>query len=266
MRTRVLIGLAVLSLILAACATSPTGRMQLTLMPDGEMNAMGLQAFDELKSKTPKETDPKLIAYVTCVANAVTAELGDDGGSWEVVLFKDPAVNAFALPGGHIGVYTGLLTAAKNQHQLAAVLGHEVAHVLARHGNERVSTNMAVQQGTQLIGILAGGQDEGARTQLMSLLGLGAQVGVLLPFSRVQESEADRIGLAMMARAGFNPQQSVSLWENMAEIGGQGPPQFMSTHPSHSTRIADLRKGMPEVLPLYETARASGKQPRCGNG
>ena len=266
MSNRILISLTALSVLLTACATSPTGRMQLALLPDSQMNAMGLQAFDELKATTPKEQDPNLIAYVSCVANAVTAELGAEGGAWEVVLFKDPAVNAFALPGGHIGVYTGLLSAAKNQDQLAAVLGHEVAHVLARHGNERVSTNMAVQQGTQLIGALAGAQDEAKRTQLMSLLGLGAQVGVLLPFSRVQESEADRIGLAMMARAGFDPQQSVHLWENMAQTGGQSPPEFLSTHPSHKTRIADLQKHMPEVLPLYEAARAAGKQPRCAKG
>lgn len=132
MKSMFLIGMAGVAIGLAACATSPTGRTQLTLMPDSQMNTMGLQAFQELKDKTPKESDAKLNAYVSCVANQVTAELGAEGGAWEVVLFKDPAVNAFALPGGHIGVYTGLLTAAKNQDQLAAVLGHEVAHVLAR--------------------------------------------------------------------------------------------------------------------------------------
>ncbi len=264
MRYTFLMGLAGLVVGLVACATSPTGRTQLTLMPDSQMNTMGLQAFQDLKDKTPKEQDPKLNAYVSCVANQVTAELGAEGGAWEVVLFKDPAVNAFALPGGHIGVYTGLLTAAKTQDQLAAVLGHEVAHVLARHGNERVSTQLATQQVSALIGAWAGGQDGSKRSMVMGLLGVGAQVGVLLPFSRIQESEADRIGLAMMARAGFDPRQSVNLWENMAQAGGSAPPEFLSTHPSHKTRIADLRANMAEVMPLYETARSSGKQPHCG--
>lgn len=266
MRYKCLIGVAGLAFGLVACTTSPTGRTQLTLMPEAQMDSMGLQAFQDLKDKTPKEADPKLNAYVSCVADKVTAELGADGGAWEVVLFKDPAVNAFALPGGHIGVYTGLLTAAKNQDQLAAVLGHEVAHVLARHGNERVSTQLATEQAAALIGAWAGGQDPSKRTMVMGLLGVGAQVGVLLPFSRIQESEADRIGLAMMARAGFDPRQSVNLWENMAQAGGSASPEFLSTHPSHKTRISDLRAHMAEVMPLYEAARSNGKQPRCGGG
>lgn len=251
-------------LALTACATSPTGRSQLTLLPESQMSAMGGEAFKDMQQKTPKETDPKLTAYVTCVAKAVTAEVTEGQGEWEVVLFKDDAVNAFALPGGHIGVYTGLLKAAKNQDQLAAVLGHEVGHVLARHGNERLSQQVATQQLVVLAGGALGGQDPTKRNLTLAVLGLGAQVGVLLPFSRIQESEGDRIGLAMMARAGFDPRQSVDLWKNMGQIGGAGPPQFLSTHPSHSTRIKDLQAHMGEVMPLYEAAKQNGKQPRCG--
>src|SRR3569832_865449 len=165
MRNPILITIA--ALVLSACATSPTGRPQLTLLPDTQMNAMGGQAFQEMQQKTPKETNSKLNAYVSCVAHAVTAEVEEGGKVWDVVVFKDDAVNAFAQPGGHIGVYTGLLKAAKTLDQLAAVLG------------------------------------------------LGAQVGVRLPFSRVQESEADRMGLALLARAGFDPHQAVTLWQNM---------------------------------------------------
>lgn len=252
------------ALLLTACATSPTGRTQLTLLPESQMSAMGDQAFQEMQKETPKETDPELNAYVNCVAQAVTAEAGGDVERWDVVLFKDDAVNAFALPGGHIGVYTGLLKAAKNQDQLATVLGHEVAHVLAQHGNERVSQGIATQQAVALIGGMVGGSNGGKRATTLALLGLGAQVGVLLPFSRLQESEADRIGLDIMARAGFDPRASVQLWENMAAAGGDGPPQFLSTHPAHGTRIKDLQARMDEVLPLYEAARQGGKRPRCG--
>ena len=250
-------------LLLSACATSPTGRSQLTLLPDSQMNAMGNQAFEEMQQKTPRETDPKLTAYVSCVAKAVTSELSDNGGAWDVVLFKDDAVNAFALPGGHIGVYTGLLKAAKNQDQLATVLGHEVAHVVARHGNERLTTQLATEGVVLAAGVALAGQNDSKRTQTLALLGLGAQVGVLLPFSRVQESEADRIGLTMMARAGFDPRESVKLWENMSQIGGAGPPQFLSTHPANATRIKDLQSRLGETMPLYENARASGKRPHC---
>src|SRR3569833_1633373 len=248
-------------LLLSACATSPTGRSQLTLLPDSQMSAMGKQAFEEMQQKTPKETDPKLTAYVSCVAKTVTSELNDNGAAWDVVLFKDDAVNAFALPGGHIGVYTGLLKAAKNQEQNTTMLGHEVAHMVARHGNERLTTQLATEGVVLAAGVALAGQNESKRTQTLALLVLGAQVGVLLPFSRVQESEADRIGLTMMARAGFDPRESIKLWENMSQIGGAGPPQFLSTHPANATRIKDLQSRLGETMPLYENARASGKRP-----
>ncbi|HHM04938.1 MAG TPA: M48 family peptidase [Gammaproteobacteria bacterium] len=244
--------------LLAACATSPTGRAQLTLIPDAQINAMGTASFDQIQQQTPKETDPAVVGYVQCVARAITEVVG---GEWDVVVFKDPAVNAFALPGSHIGVYTGLLGVAQTQDQLAAVLGHEVGHVLARHGNERVSQQVATEQVLGFIAASTGVQ--GRDPRLLGLLGLGAQVGVLLPFSRLQESEADRIGLKLMAKAGFDPAQAVALWRNMAENGGAGPPQFLSTHPSHDTRIKDLQKWQGEARPHFEAARKAGKQPRC---
>jgi predicted Zn-dependent protease len=198
------------------------------------------------------------------VADAVTVVLDPRHAdtAWEVVLFQEDSANAFALPGGKIGVHSGLLKVARNQDQLATVLAHEVAHVIAEHSNERVSTAYATQGGLQIVQALAGGAS-GERSNLMALLGLGAQFGVLMPFSRVQESEADVIGLELMARAGFDPRESIRLWENMGEAGGGEPPEFLSTHPSHGRRISDLQSQMPKALELYKQAQAQGRRPQC---
>ena len=229
---------------LSACATSPLGRRQLRLFPASEVNAMGVAAFAKLEKETPAAKSGKVNRYVRCVANAITAALPGKGGpgSWEVVVFQDDAVNAFALPGGKIGVYTGLLKVAQNQHQLATVLGHEVAHVLANHSNERVSTAYATQAGVQQMAKIFSGASAATQERALAVLGVGAQVGVALPFGRTQESEADIIGVDLMARAGFNPRQSIQLWKRMDEAGGARPPEFLSTHPSPQTRIEDLRK------------------------
>lgn len=247
-----------------ACVSSPTGRSQLILFPETEMAAMGVAAFDKLKGEIPTTTDAAKQRYVRCVADHVTRAVGSGGPeSWEVTVFQEDSANAFALPGGKIGVHTGLLEVARNQHQLATVIGHEVAHVLARHSNERVSTAYATQTGLDLAGAIAGATSP-ASQQLMGLLGVGAQVGILLPFSRAQESEADEMGLELMARAGFDPRESITLWQNMAEASqGQEPPAFLSTHPSHGQRITKLQGLLPQVLPLYEEARAKGLRPAC---
>jgi predicted Zn-dependent protease len=179
---------------------------------------------------------------------------------WEVQVFADDDANAFALPGGKIGVYTGLLKVARTQDQLAAVIGHEVAHVLSRHANERVSTAYTAEAA-----LTAVGTSGIVSPQLMGLMGLGAQVGVLLPFSRTQESEADILGLDLMARAGFDPRQSIALWQNMnASRKGGAPPEFMSTHPSDATRMSKLNARMPHAMSLYQAAQAGGRRPRCG--
>lgn len=250
--------LAVL-VLLSGCATSPTGRTQLALMPDSQMNDMGLQAFTNIKKKTPIERGRTTNSYVQCVAQAIIREVG---GNWEVVVFKDEDANAFALPGGKIGVNTGLLKVAENQDQLATVIGHEVMHVLSNHANERVSQTFAVEQGLGLISAAASPQTGTGKT-LMGLLGVGAQYGVLLPYNRIQESEADLLGLDLMAKAGFDPRESTKLWINMGRSGGGQPPQFLSTHPSHANRISDLQKHMPVALRLQEQARQLGKRPAC---
>lgn len=249
------------TVLLVACTTSPLGRKQLSFIPDDQMNEMGAAAYAQTKQETPSSSNVVENKYVTCVANAITSNVTNGPKDWEVTVFDKDEVNAFALPGGKIGVYTGLLKVAKNQDQLATVISHEVAHVLARHGNERVSTAYATQTGLQLVEKMAGGASKD-KDNLMALLGVGAQVGVLLPFSRTQESEADLLGLDLMAKSGFDPRASVELWKAMS-AGGDGVPAFLSTHPASSTRIKDLQNRMPQVMPLYEQARTQGKRPNC---
>lgn len=250
-------------LSLSSCSTSPLGRRQLLVVPDGQMNSMGAQAFEDLKAKTPIEKNSGPNAYVRCITGPITeaAQGQTSVKEWEVVVFQDDTANAFALPGGKIGVHTGILKVATNDAQLAAVLGHEVGHVIAKHGAERVSDQLAAQGGLSALGALMG---EGKTSNtLMGLLGLGAQVGILLPFSRTQESEADLIGLDLMARAGFDPRQSVELWHNMGKASGGAPPEFLSTHPGHETRISNLQSHLAEAMPKYEQAQAAGRAPHC---
>lgn len=246
-----------------ACSTSPTGRKQLMLLPESQVSSMGVQAFQQMKTQIPTESDPAINTYVKCVVAPVLKQVGDQARvkDWEVVVFRDESANAFALPGGKIGVHTGLLKVAKTDAQLAAVLGHEVGHVIARHGNERVSEQVAAQGGLTAAGLLS--RDNPRAGLIMAALGLGAQLGVLLPHSRTQESEADVIGLKLMAQAGFNPRESVDLWKNMMEAGGGGPPEFLSTHPGGNTRIRNLESQMADVLPLYERATQGAGRTEC---
>jgi predicted Zn-dependent protease len=244
--------------------TSPLGRTQLRLFPAAEMDKMGIEAYSQMKQELPQSRNAETVRRVTCVSNAVTAQVRAKNAprSWEVTVFEDDSANAFALPGGKIGVHTGLLKVAASQDELATVIGHEIAHVLAEHGNERASTTFVAQSGLQVAESLAGPQSAGRDTAL-AVLGLGTQVGVLLPFSRKQESEADLLGLDLMARAGFDPRASVTLWQNMARSGGGKPPEMLSTHPSSATRISELSKRIPQALPEFEAAHAAGRRPHC---
>lgn len=265
-RTRI-IRTAVLAIacshLLSACATSPLGREQLILFPDNEIDQMGAMAYRELLANTPQSESRSVNAYVDCVADAITAALnGEDGGAWEVTVFAEDQVNAFALPGRKLGVYQGLLSVAENQHQLATVLAHEVAHVLARHSNERISTQFAASAGLDLLAAMAG-EPSATRQTVFGLLGVGTQVGILLPFSRKQESEADLLGLELMARAGFDPRESVGLWRNMIAESAGGPPEFLSTHPSGERRIEDLQAHMADAVAAAEAARGRGRSPDC---
>lgn len=244
---------------LSACATSPTGRNQFIFMPDNQVNQMGLQAFDNMKTKNPVSRNSVYNQFAQCVASAITMQTG---GQWEVVVFEDESLNAFALPGNKIGVHTGLINLVDNQDQLAAVIGHEVGHVLSRHSNERLSQETAMNTGLQMIQAVAQPQTQLGQTA-MGLLGVGAQYGVLLPYSRLHETEADTIGLDLMAKAGFDPRQSVQLWLKMDQASQGQPIEFLSTHPSHGSRINNLNSHMNQALQLQQQAWQMGKQPRC---
>ncbi|MCK2184005.1 M48 family metallopeptidase [Halomonas getboli] len=261
MRWNHCLAVGALSVALAACTTSPTGRSQLTLMSDDQLDQMGAQAFSQYQQqRTTVDGAPLRLAQ--CVTREIVAtlpaELQQD--NWQVRVFEDDSANAFALPGGYVGVNTGLLEITDNQDQLAAVIGHEIGHVLAHHANERASTQSATNLGLSVLSSAAGLEGAGGQ-QVMAALGMGAQYGILLPFSRSHESEADTIGLRLMAKAGFDPRASVALWQNMEQAGGGQPPEWMSTHPSHGNRIAGLEQGMPEALRLYQQA---GRAPNCG--
>lgn len=247
--------------LLAACATSPLGRNQLLLMPPAQMDQMGAAAYQQMKAEQPQSTDVVTNNYVLCVANALTGAMATPG-NWEVQVFLDESANAFALPGGKIGVNNGLLKVAQTPDQLAAVVGHEIGHVIAQHSNERMSIQYATQTGMQLLQALSGEQSA-QKQQLFALLGLGSQVGIALPFSRKHEAEADLIGLQLMAKAGFDPRESIQLWKNMAAAGSGGGIEFLSTHPANDTRINGLQAHMNEALALYQQARAAGRTPQC---
>lgn len=255
-----LIPVLVTLLLLSACTTSPTGRSQFIMLPDNQVDQMGLQAFDTLKSDKKISYNTQYNQSTVCIANALTQVVG---GSWEVVVFEDKSPNAFALPGNKIGVHTGMLLLVDNQEQLAAVIGHEIGHVMAKHSNERASQELAVNQGLNILGAMAA--PTSALGQLgFGLLGVGAEYGVLKPYGRTQESEADIIGVDLMAKAGFDPRHSIGLWQKMDKATqGQQPVEFMSTHPSHATRIQDLEKHMPKAMGLFQQAQSAGKQPRC---
>jgi predicted Zn-dependent protease len=252
--------LSVVALTVAGCAASPTGRSQLLLVSDAEVNRMGSQAFQQIKAESELSRDRAKVTMVNCITEAIVVQLQEPHAPqvWEVTVFSEDSINAFALPGGYIGVFEGLMKVAEDQHQLAAVIGHEIAHVTARHGAERISRHQATGFAVNVLGGATGSRETAA------LLGLGAQVGLLLPFGRAQETEADLLGLDYMARAGFNPAGAVKLWNNMEKAGGRGgPPAFLSTHPSSDSRIRDLNDRMSRAMELYREAQARGLRPAC---
>ena len=265
---RVLLGLAVAAVV-AACATttSPTGRTQYVgAVSQTQLDQLGAQAFAEAKAKEKLSTNAQQNAYVRCVVDNITRQLPQGWqAQWEVAVFDDSSPNAFALPGGKIGVNTGIFTVAKNQDQLAAVIAHEIGHVVSRHHDERITK----QQGTStLLGIgsaiLGSAYGSNAANAAGQLGGSAAQTFYLLPNSRTQETEADVVGQQLAAKAGFGPRQAVNLWQNMIAAGGSRPPQWLSTHPDPQSRINELGARAGSLMPTYEQARAAGHTPKCG--
>lgn len=251
--------------LLAACAQSPTGRNQLVLKSDAALAAEGKRQFEMIRERMPLVQDRGTIDYIACVSNAIVDQLEGPEAEmyWELAVIDQPDINAFVLPGGKISVFSGILQVAQNQHQLATVLGHEVAHVTAQHANERASRAMVAGVGIDVAAILLGGGYARQTQAAQQTLQTGAVLGILNPFSRKQESEADVIGLKYMAMAGFDPREAVKLWTNMEERNESQIPEFMSTHPSGATRIESLVQQLPPALALYNEAKAQGKAPDC---
>ena len=268
MRINLLSAFGCLALLLAGCATTPDGRRQVLLVGDDQLNAMGVAAFNEMKANDKTSVVPAKSVYTQCIVNALVTELEPQWRDlpWESQAFAIAEPNAFALPGGKVGINTGLLRVATDQDQLAAVLGHEIGHVVYRHAGERISQQQLASVGMGLIEAYAGRHASPQQTQMMmAALGVGAQVGVLLPYSRKHESEADQVGQRLMARAGFDPAAAVTLWQNMqtATADKNRPPKLLSTHPDSQQRIRDLQAALPQMTPIYRQARAAGKRPSC---
>lgn len=242
-------------------------RNKLTLVPSAQMDRMGTEAFAKMKATQKLSQDAKLQAQAQCVVQQLVAALPEKKRqqAWEVQVFEDKSPNAFALPGGKVGINSGLFAVARNQDEMAAVVGHEIAHVLQEHSNERVSRQMLAGIGLEVLGAYTDSKTASQNSKLiMGALGLGAQVGVLLPNSRKQESEADLAGQKHMARAGFDPARAVTLWQQMIALGKKGaPPQILSTHPNPEQRIEALAERLPAVMPLYQEARQAGRVPKC---
>jgi len=250
-----------LLILLNGCAKSSTGRNQITLFSSAELSKMGIQSFDEMKQKQKISKDVATNNYVQCVANAIIKNVPKSAhnGSWEVVVFDSEQVNAFALPGGKIGVYTGILNVAKNQHQLGAIIGHEVGHVIERHSNERLSSNQLAQMGAVAgDALMTQAGIEHKNTYLMAGMAI-VKYGFLMPYGRTHESEADIIGQDLMARSGFKPDAAIALWRNMAKQSKGAPPEFLSTHPSNKTRINDLTKHLSQAKQYYKPSES----PHC---
>jgi predicted Zn-dependent protease len=218
--------------------------------------------FAQMRAQMPISTSVTDKAYVRCVATEIVKQLEEPYASydWDIEVFEDEAINAFAMPGGKIGVFTGIFKVATNQDELGAVLGHEVAHVTRDHSLERANRTM-ITQNTAIIGSEVLDASTGVETT--DLVVMGADLVFLKPYGRGQESEADLVGLKYMADAGFDPRASIALWTNMGKESPAGPPQWLSTHPSGDTRISELAGEMIETLPLYNAAREAGRKPNC---
>jgi predicted Zn-dependent protease len=251
--------------VLAACSTVPvTGRRQLNLIPDSQILSMSYSEYDQFLKESKLSDDAAATAMVKRIGarmkGAVEAYLAENGHkellsgyAWEFNLVEDPQVNAWCMPGGKVVVYTGILPVTQTETGLAVVMGHEIAHAVAEHGNERMSQGLIAQFGGAALDVALKDKPEQTRQLWGSAYGMGAQVGVLLPFSRLQENEADELGLIFMAMAGYDPNEAVSFWERMAAAkGGSAPPEFLSTHPSDATRIARLKERLPNAMKYYK--------------
>jgi len=248
-RSRLLQSVLIVGLLtLLSCATAPiTGRQQFILFSEPEEQQLGLTAYREIISKEKMSRDRRANALVQRVGQRIAAVANRPDYQWEFRVIDKDQANAFALPGGKVAVYTGILKYTKTEAGLAVVMGHEVAHALARHGAERMSRATAANVAIGVGAAVAGVENQG----IMQALGMAYGVGVELPFGRGQESEADHIGLILMAQAGYDPREAIPFWQRMSSGQGGGPPEFLSTHPSGQTRMQQLQEWMPEAMKHY---------------
>ena len=246
-----------------SCTTVPlTGRKQVNLLPESELISMGLKNYSEFLKENPPSGDAAGSAMVKEVGNnlaaAVIKYFADnnipgrlEGYKWEFNLVENKEVNAWCMPGGKVVVYNGILPLTADKNGLAVVISHEIAHAVARHGNERMSQQLIAQMGGIALGEALKTKPQETQNIFLSVYGLGSQVGILLPYSRHHELEADRLGLIFMAMAGYDPQSAVSFWERMSSYSGAKPPEFLSTHPSDATRISRIKAAIPEAMKYY---------------
>ncbi len=250
--------------LMEACAKVPiTGRRQMNLVNEGELMSMAAGEYQKFlgENQVISASDPRAKMVSTIgrkIADAATKFLGDNNASdrvagfqWEFHTVEDPTVNAWCMPGGKVVVYTGILPVTQNETALAVVMGHEIAHAIARHGNERMSQGLALQFGGAALEVAAGQNPSATENLLLQSFGVGSQLG-MLAYSRKHESEADKMGLVFMAMAGYDPREAPKFWERMSAGGGQAPPEILSTHPSDETRMRDLEAFMPEALKYYK--------------
>lgn len=263
-KSGIFISVLLISAIIYACSVVPfTGRKQLSLVPESEMISLGLTSYEQFLKENPLSTDRNSSAMVKEVGSNISAavnsyfnshNLGDrlQGYQWEYNLVESKVANAFCLPGGKVVVYTGLLPITQDKNGLAVVMSHEIAHAVARHGNERMSQQLLVQLGGVALSTAVKDKPEQTQGIYNSVYGVGTQVGLMLPYSREHEYEADKMGLIFMAMAGYNPETAPAFWERMSSAGGQTPPEFMSTHPSNENRIKKIKSAIPEAMKYYK--------------
>lgn len=248
--------LLLLILVVVACAKAPiTNRTQIILLPRSFEMELGASAYLNILETEKISRNAHYNRVVRRVGRRIAAVSHTPDLKWQYTVFDNDQVNAFALPGGKIGVYTGMMPVAKTEAGLATVMAHEVAHATARHGGERMTLGILLEMGSAALASAMRKKDEKTTGRVLAAYGIGSALGVALPFSRKQESEADRIGLIYMAKAGYDPREAVPFWERMGAAGRGSPPEFLSTHPGYRTRIRNLRKWMPEALEYYEASR-----------
>jgi predicted Zn-dependent protease len=257
----------ILTLFFVACARNPiTQRREFNLVPNNEVLALANTSYRDVLSKSKISNDAAQTALVKRVGGRIASAVTDylkknnleselQGYSWEFNLVEDPQVNAWCMPGGKVVVYTGILPITQTEEGLATVLGHEIAHAIAKHGNERMSQGLITQLGGAALQVALSNKPAATQNLFLAAYGAGSQVGVALPFGRMQETEADKMGLIFMAMAGYNPQTAVDFWQRMStQSKGPKPPEFLSTHPADQTRISNIQKELPEAMKYYEAS------------